>query len=92
MIKIFNEAEFSEETEVYLMPEFVGWIIEAVPTKPYDSIQNAEDLLSCEEKFHKRRKTLQKFLRKNDPNLIILVYLMLLVWILRIILCIKIKN
>ena len=38
MIKIFNEAEFSEETEVYLMPEFGGWMIEAVPAKPYNSI------------------------------------------------------
>jgi len=71
MIKVFNEAEFSEETEVYLMPEFGGWMIEAVPIKPYNSILNAEDLLSCEEKLHKRRETLQKFLRKHDPNLII---------------------
>lgn len=71
MIKKYNEADFSEDNEVYLMPEFGGWMIEAVPSKPYNSTIEAEDLLSCEDKLHRRREALQTFLRKQDSNLII---------------------
>ena len=31
-----------------LMPEFGNWMIEAVPTDPYGSYQNADDLLACQ--------------------------------------------
>lgn len=37
------------------MPEFGGWMVEAVPTKPYESTIKAENLLSVEEKLLLRR-------------------------------------
>jgi hypothetical protein len=37
------------------MPEFGGWMIEAVPLKPYNSLIDPAELLSCEEKLLKRR-------------------------------------
>jgi hypothetical protein len=43
------------------MPEFGGWMLEAVPTKPYDSLIDAEVLLSCESKLHHRREVLDEF-------------------------------
>jgi len=43
------------------MPEFGGWMIEAVPSKPYDSIIDAAQLLSCEEKLHVRRDVLDEY-------------------------------
>jgi hypothetical protein len=33
------------------MPEFGGWMVEAVPKEPYRSIIDAEELLSCEGKL-----------------------------------------
>jgi hypothetical protein len=33
------------------MPEFGGWMVEAVPTKPYFSISDPEILLSCADKL-----------------------------------------
>jgi len=39
-------------------------MIEAVPKSPYDSLVDAEQLLSCEEKLHYRRYALQKFCKK----------------------------
>ena len=42
LIQIFNESGRAVESEVVLMPEFGGWMIEAVPTQPYSSIQDAE--------------------------------------------------
>jgi glutamate--cysteine ligase catalytic subunit len=44
-----------------LMPEFGGWMIEAVPKKPYDSIIDAAELLSSEIKLHQRREVLDEF-------------------------------
>lgn len=43
------------------MPEFGSWMVEAVPSKPYNSLIDAAELLSCEEKLHDRRETLDKF-------------------------------
>ena len=37
LIKEFNEAGEGQESNVFLMPEFGAWMIEAVPSKPYDS-------------------------------------------------------
>ena len=48
------------------MPEFGSWMVEAVPTKPYNSIIDAAELLSCEEKLHSRRETLDKFFNEHD--------------------------
>ncbi len=50
--------------DIMLMPEFGGWMIEAVPQKPYNSLIDAAELLSCEEKQHFRRYALQKFCKK----------------------------
>lgn len=37
-----------------LMPEFGNWMIEAVPTDPYGSYMNADDLLACQSKIANR--------------------------------------
>lgn len=46
------------------MPEFGGWMVEAVPTKPYSSTIDAGELLSCEVKLYQRRKVLDEFFSK----------------------------
>ena len=48
IIEEFNKTKYSSQNEVLLMPEFGGWMIEAVPTKPYNSLIDAKSLLSCE--------------------------------------------
>ena len=55
LIQEFNQSKYAAHSQVLLMPEFGGWMVEAVPTKPYDSIIDAESLLSCEDKLHVRR-------------------------------------
>ena len=37
MIEMFNKSDIAEMSGVVLMPEFGGWMIEAVPNKPYSS-------------------------------------------------------
>ena len=61
LIQKFNDSKFAANSEVMLMPEFGGWMIEAVPTKPYNSLIDPKELLSCEEKLHERRKVLNEF-------------------------------
>ena len=51
------------------MPEFGGWMIEAVPTKPYGSLIDAAELLSCDEKLHTRRETLDAFLQERNVDI-----------------------
>ena len=64
-IREFNEANESLEHDIILMPEFGGWMVEAVPAMPYMSISDAGVLLSCEEKLHKRRAVLDQFFRER---------------------------
>ena len=52
------------------MPEFGGWMIEAVPMKPYDSIIDAAELLSCEEKLEKRREVLDEFCKSYGIQIV----------------------
>ena len=66
MIHKFNKSNLAKESEVMLMPEFGGWMVEAVPTKPYDSIIDPASLLSCEDKLHARREVLEDFFKAND--------------------------
>lgn len=47
------------------MPEFGGWMVEAVPKSPYNSISDAQELLSCEEKLVNRRAVLDKFFKEH---------------------------
>ena len=61
LIKKFNESNSSRESDVILMPEFGSWMIEAVPSKPYNSLLDPNELLSCEEKLHVRRQVLNDF-------------------------------
>ena len=35
LIEIFNNSELSQENGIVLMPEFGGWMVEAVPKEPY---------------------------------------------------------
>ena len=35
LIDIFNKSELSNEYGIQLMPEFGGWMVEAVPKRPY---------------------------------------------------------
>ena len=51
----------SVDKEVILMPEFGSWMVEAVPSKPYNSLIEAADIFSCKEKLHDRHDTLDKF-------------------------------
>ena len=51
LIEVFNNSELSSENGIVLMPEFGGWMVEAVPKEPYKSIIDAAELLSCEEKL-----------------------------------------
>jgi len=37
LIDTFNKSEKSKDSGIVLMPEFGGWMIEAVPSKPYMS-------------------------------------------------------
>ena len=43
------------------MPEFGSWMVEAVPSKPYNTLTDANDLLRVEENLNHRRNTLDKF-------------------------------
>jgi glutamate--cysteine ligase catalytic subunit len=52
------------------MPEFGGWMIEAVPSKPYDSLIDAAELLSCEEKLHSRRNVLDEFCADHGMQIV----------------------
>jgi len=61
LIQKFNASQISSTNDVNLMPEFGGWMIEAVPSKPYDSIIDASSLLSCEQKLHLRRDVLDEY-------------------------------
>ena len=47
------------------MPEFGGWMVEAVPLKPYNSLIDPAVLLSCEEKLLKRRQVLEEFFKDH---------------------------
>lgn len=59
LIKLFNEKH--SDSDVVLMPEFGGWMVEAVPKNPYNSTLDAAELLSCEDKLHKRRAVLDEY-------------------------------
>lgn len=61
LIQVFNSSKLANTSDIILMPEFGGWMIEAVPSKPYNSIIDASELLSCEEKLHHRREVLDEF-------------------------------
>jgi len=37
-----------------LHPEFGNWMVEAVPTRPYGSTEDIDDLLKCYKKIKKR--------------------------------------
>jgi len=52
------------------MPEFGGWMVEAVPKEPYQSISHAEDLLSCVDKLSKRREILRDYFKKFNIMLV----------------------
>ena len=59
LIDKFNTSELAKESGVVLMPEFGGWMVEAVPMEPYMSIIDADVLLSCEQKLIYRRSMLE---------------------------------
>lgn len=63
LIEFFNNSEISEKSEINLMPEFGSWMVEAVPSKPYNSLVDPEVLLSCQDKLHERRHVLTDFFR-----------------------------
>ena len=65
LIDVFNKSQLSKDNEILLMPEFGGWMVEAVPSKPYCSTIDAAELLSCEIKLYKRRKVLDEFFNQH---------------------------
>lgn len=68
-INNFNQSR-AEVSQVVLMPEFGGWMIEAVPTEPYDSLIDSEIILSCENKLNLRRYILENFLRPHNISIV----------------------
>lgn len=48
LITAWNESDLPNEHDIMLMPEFGGWMVEAVPRAPYNSIVDAHELLSCD--------------------------------------------
>lgn len=49
--------EFNEEhagKDIHLQPEFGNWMVEAVPAEPYNSAEDADELLSSYKKLLKR--------------------------------------
>ena len=43
-----------EKPDFKLLPEFGNWMIEAVPTDPYNSYHDPDQLLSCKVKISAR--------------------------------------
>ena len=66
LIQEFNSRSDEYKDEVVLMPEFGCWMVEAVPTKPYNSLVEPIELLSVEDKLDHRRNTLDKFFTEYD--------------------------
>ena len=52
MIEEFNEMH--QDEELHLQPEFGNWMVEAVPARPYGSVEDLAELLSCHNKLAKR--------------------------------------
>ncbi len=44
---------------MHLQPEFGNWMVEAVPSRPYASVMDPEQILSCVGKLERRRKLLE---------------------------------
>jgi hypothetical protein len=61
-VKLVNDGfrlihEFNEEhadQHIHLQPEFGNWMVEAVPAEPYNSVENADEILSAYPKLLKR--------------------------------------
>ena len=70
LIQTFNDSDLSEKSNIVLMPEFGSWMVEAVPTKPYNSLVDPEVLLSCQDKLHERRHVLTDFFRQKGLQLV----------------------
>ena len=51
LIESFNQQN---EPSIQLQPEFGNWMVEAVPKHPYNSTEDLEDLMSCDQKVHER--------------------------------------
>lgn len=54
-IQIYNESELEKQTDIALMPEYGGWMIEANPNQPFTSLTDPEVILSCESRLAHRR-------------------------------------
>jgi hypothetical protein len=52
LIHEFNEEH--KDQDIHLQPEFGNWMVEAVPAEPYNSVENADELLSSYTKLLKR--------------------------------------
>ena len=52
--KAISELTDVERPDFKLMPEFGNWMIEAVPSDPYDTYQDPGQLLKCKEKIANR--------------------------------------
>lgn len=69
LLAVFNGSELSDQYGIQLLPEFGGWMVEAVPKAPYTSTIDADELLSCEAKLLERRKALEEFFAKYDISI-----------------------
>jgi hypothetical protein len=43
-----------QNKEIGLQPEFGNWMVEAVPSKPFNAPEDIENLLSCYDNISKR--------------------------------------
>lgn len=46
-LNLIEEFNAGENHELHLHPEFGNWMIEAVPSEPYSSIEEPDVILSC---------------------------------------------
>ncbi len=51
-IDIFNNEH--QDLEVHLQPEFGNWMVEAVPSEPYGTLEDADQILSVGPKLYRR--------------------------------------
>lgn len=51
LISSFNQQN---DPNIQLQPEFGNWMVEAVPKEPYNSTEDLQDLMSCDQKVHER--------------------------------------
>lgn len=53
-LKLIEEFNAQENTEIKLLPEFGNWMVEAIPKEPYGAMEDIKQILSSYPKISKR--------------------------------------